>query len=114
MTNLTDIQFDHKAAATKRRGFGVPITYEQNGVIFNSGFVAIAETEQAKKEPKPKIVKPPPEKKEFSKEPVAKPLTARDRAAEKLKGYAAPETTDEVQTALNENKAAALAEDKAL
>lgn len=111
MTNLTDIQFDHSADFSTQRGFGVPITHEQNGVIFAASFRPIKFAPQkAEPEVEPKIEKPKKEK--IHALPV-KPLSARERAAEKLKGFVRPETADAVRTAIDENTAAAAAEEQA-
>ena len=41
--NIADIEFDHDRLedAIKHRKFGAGVTYEQDGVLFSSGFVAI-------------------------------------------------------------------------
>ena len=39
--NKPDIEFDHEADCIKHRELGKGVTYEQDGVLFSSGFVAL-------------------------------------------------------------------------
>ena len=130
--NLSDIEFDHDADCVKHRAMGEGVTYEQNGVLFSSGFVPL------------KIVKILPPKDEFDdmspaelrnalrdnsiaspqkkkkkkvglkqEEASGKVHSARQRADDKLAGFRTPNQPDYIQQALSENHAAVMAEEKA-
>ncbi len=124
MENLTDIEFDHDAEFIKHREMGKGVTFEQDGVLFSSGYVAL------------KVLKVKPPKDEFDdmtpaelraalrdsdvvppkvakKKVTRKPGSARERAAEKLDGFKAEEQPDYVRQAMSENHAAASAEENA-
>jgi hypothetical protein len=122
-----DIEFDHDADCIKHRELGKGVTYEQNGVLFSSGYVAL------------KILRERPAKDKFDdmtpdelraalrgqKSPVAakpkkhkvaapsKPQTPRQSADDKLSGFRNEDNPDYVQQALSENHAAVMAEESA-
>ncbi len=130
--NLSDIEFDHDADYIKNRAMGKGVTYEQDGVLFSSGFVPL------------KIVKARPPKDKYDdmssaelraalrgngaatpgkkkkkkvglKQEVApvKVHSARQRADDKLAGFRTPNQPDYIQKALSENHAAIMAEENA-
>ena len=119
--NKPDIEFDHDADCIKHRELGKGVTYEQNGVLFSSGYVAI------------KILRKRPAKDKYDgmtadqlrdelrgkKSPVATkpasatPQTSRQSADDKLSGFRDEDNPDYVRKALSENHAAAMAEENA-
>ena len=119
-----DIEFDHDRMddAIKHREFGHGVTYEQDGVLFSSGFVAIKILEGRKKKDKFDDMSPDdmrealrhgggatPKKKVSAK----KAHSARQRADDKLSGFKTEDAPDYVQQAMSENHAAAMAEESA-
>jgi len=136
--NLTDIEFDHERMdeAVKHRKMGAGVTYEQDGVLFSSGFVAIKILDESER------IRPPRDeyddmspaqlraalrsknrssgslvpRKFAAKKKVKKKVTKKDvrqRADDKLSGYKPEDQPDYVRQALSENHAAVMAEESA-
>ncbi len=123
---LSDIEFDHEADCVKHRELGRGVTYEQDGVLFSSGFVALKIIKE--RAPKDKYDdmsaaelraalrgEPAPVKKKIvRKKPIPKtPGSARQRADNKLAGFRAEDNPEYVKQALSENHAAVMAEENA-
>ena len=129
--NLSDIEFDHDADCVKHRTIGEGVTYEQDGVLFSSGYVplrvlvekpstdkfddmspselrtALRHTDAIQQLPKKK------KKRAGSREPEKKAHSARQRADDKLAGFRTPDQPDYIEKALSENHAAIMAEEHA-
>ena len=98
------MKFDPDKPFRKIRKFAAAVTFEQNGQSFSAGGVQrgkvgkpLKTVEQAEKEP--------------AKTKAQKREEVRARAAEKLADFREDESTDSVAQALNENAAAAAAEE---
>lgn len=126
--DITQFEFDHDADFIKRRTFGEGVTYEQDGVLFSSGFVALKVLRaKAKKDGfddmnanelrallRQNNIAPP--QIAAKKKPAAgrKPQTNRQSAEDKLEGFKAPDgQSDHVKQALSENHSALSAEQQA-
>ncbi len=133
--NLSEIEFDHEGDYVKKRVYGGNVSYVQNGIKFNSGFVAteileiidpaakdiddmspdeLRDALRASRQPTAltgSLTTPLPKPKK--KRADAKPATPRQSADDKLSAYKAPEKPDFVTQALSENSAALKAEERA-
>jgi len=94
------IKFDPDSDYQKHRDVSKGVHYTQNGHAFTAGLRHIGKATGS--------IKPVKDKKQTSAQKGAK-----ERASEKLKGFADPEVPDEVQSALKENKEALAAEEHA-
>jgi len=124
-----DIEFDHDAGYIKHREMGAGVTYEQDGVLFSSGFVPLKILRE--RAPKDRFDDMTPDelraelrggttavaapvRKKTAKKKTAKPKQdVRQRADDKLKGFKPESSPDYVQQALSENHAAVMAEEQA-
>jgi len=126
MNDKPDIEFDHDAPYVKHREFGKGVTYEQDGVLFSSGFVAqkILKTRKKKdafdrmnadelrEQLRLNNVTPPKMKDRSAGK--KKPQTVRQSTGDKLEGFKADdEQPDYVRKALSENHAAEMADQQA-
>ena len=125
MNDKPDIEFDHDAPCIKHREFGKGVTYEQDGVLFSSGFVAqkILKTRKKKdafdgmnadelrEQLRLNNITPPKVKdRSVGKK---KPQTVRQDTDDKLAGFKAEDQPDHVRQALSENHAAEMADQQA-
>ena len=127
--SLSDIKFDRDADSIKHRAMGEGVTYEQDGVLFSSGFVPLKILkERAPKDEFDDVSaaelrtrlrggsngESPPKKKTRADKQVStvKVTSARQRADDKLEGFRTPDQPDHIQKALAENHAAIMAEEK--
>ena len=120
--NRPDITFDHDADCIKHRELGKGVTYEQDGVLFSSGFVALKVLKTKPKKDKFDNMSPAELRAELrgkkapaaatsAKSGTAKPQTPRQGADDKLAGFRNEDNPDYVRQALSENHAAATAEE---
>lgn len=121
---IDDIVFDHEAPYVKHRAMGKGVTYTQDGVLFSSGYVAIKVLE--KRQPKDPFddmnadqlraalrSKPGAKKKPVQAQASAVRSDPRQTADDKLAGFKGVENPDYIRAALDENHAAAMAEERA-
>lgn len=128
--NIPDIQFDHDAPFVKHRKMGEGVTFEQDGVLFSSGYLAIKilrerapkdtfddmTPDELRAQLRANKVMPPPQKKKkaVSKKAVGKKVhSVRQLADDKLAGFRNEPNPDYIQKALSENHAAVMAEEQA-
>ena len=126
--NLADIEFDRDADFIKHRKIGEGVTYEQDGILFSSGYTPLRVL--VKKAPtdmyddmNPAELRSalrnvgttaePKKKKVGVKAPEKEVHSARQRAEDKLAGFRNPENPDYIEKALSENHAAVMAEEHA-
>ncbi len=125
--NLADIEFDHDAEYIKHRKLNEGVTYEQDGILFSSGYVPLKvlvikqPTDQFDDMSPAELrttlrnsdVEMPKKKKVGVKESTKKVHSARQRADDKLAGFRNPDNPDYILQALSENHAAVMAEEHA-
>ncbi len=121
--NLADIKFDHDADFVKHRKLGEGVTFEQDGVLFSSGYTPLRVLVQKAPEDKFDNMNPAElrsalrkgevAKKKKAVEPEKEVHSARQRADDKLAGFRNPENPDYIEEALSENHAAIMAEEHA-
>jgi len=121
--NLADIEFDHDADFVKHRKLGEGVTFEQDGILFSSGYVALKVLVVKAPEDRFDNMNPAELRSALRKGEVAKKKkvvepektvhSARQRADDKLAGFRNPENPDYIEEALSENHAAVMAEEHA-
>ena len=125
MSNKPDIEFDHDAPYMKHREFGKGVTYEQDGVIFSSGFEAMTILKTRRKKDafdnmnadelraQLRLHNIAPPKMKDRNAGKKKPQTVRQGADDKLAGFKPEDQPDHVQQAISENHAAEMADQQA-
>ena len=93
-------EFDPDSDFQKHRDMVDGVHYTQDGYAFTTGFKCLGKVTGTKKPA-------------TTKEQTPAQKSAKERASDKLKGFAKPDMPDEMQSALEENKAAAIAEEGA-
>ena len=128
--NLADIEFDHDVEFIKHRKLGEGVTYEQDGVLFSSGFVPLKVLVQKASTDRFDDMSPAELRTSLrhndamsqgtkkagtslSEEPGKKVHSARQRADDKLAGFRTPDQPDYIEKALSENHAAIMAQEHA-
>ena len=125
MNDKPDIGFDHDGDYIKHREFGKGVTYEQDGVLFSSGYEAIKILKTKKKKDsfdnmsadelreQLRINNVAPPKVKTRNTQTIKAKRGHQSTEDKLAGFKSDDQPDHVRAALSENHAATMADQQA-